>query len=147
MSEDSDAATDTTEDTSADATEDATEDAEPDATEDASADTGEEIALTAGEAAAVCGSGDDPLLTASPTGDPGAIIVTHAGFSMGCCPEFLRVSATANQGTSTINVSYELGPDPCDCICTLDTAYTLSGIPTGSWTVEVGGDSATVEVP
>jgi hypothetical protein len=143
-----DATTDSAADTSEDPDSDTPEDASGgDASEDTSADASGGITLSAGEAAAVCGSGGDRLLTASPTGDPGAIIVTHAGFSMGCCPEFLRVSASANQATDTISIAYELGPDLCDCICTLDTAYSLSGIPAGEWTVTASEDSAAVSVP
>lgn len=64
----------------------------------------------------------------------GELSVVHEAAQQGCCPTFL-LSAEASQRRSEISVSYDLSQDDCDCVCELDLSYTLTGIPSGAWTL------------
>ena len=57
------------------------------------------------------------------------------------------MQARADWSTNTIEVPYDTMPDPCACICTLDAAYVLEGIPAGTWTVDAVGATDQVVVP
>ena len=88
-----------------------------------------------------CGPDPEPLppegVIAELAG-PSAIQVMHFNFQMGCCPES-EILASSDSAQSTITVTYNLWDDLCDCICDLDAMFTLTGIPAGSWTLELPG--------
>ena len=46
----------------------------------------------------------------------------------------------------TVAVTYEETGDPCDCMCTYNFAYSLTGLTAGDWTITAAGDTATVTV-
>ena len=88
-----------------------------------------------------CGPDPEPLppegVIAELAG-PSAIQVMHFNFQMGCCPQS-EILASSDSAQSTITVTYNLWDDLCDCICDLDAMFTLTGIPAGSWTLELPG--------
>ena len=92
-----------------------------------------------------CGSGGEDRLEATATA-PGQVAVTHLGYADGCCPREV-VPAVAVDG-DTLRLSYTLVEDLCDCICSLDVAYTIVGVPAGDWTLMAvdGGLSTAVRV-
>ncbi len=75
----------------------------------------------------------------------GSLSVSHFAFSEGCCPE-IGVSAALTD--RMIRVEVDLFNDFCECICTLDVVYTLSGVPSGEWLLVVNGQELIeVDVP
>ena len=72
---------------------------------------------------------------------PGAISVLDFDYAVGCCPE-LDMTADLNQGAATITMGYTLSNDICDCACSLDILFELSGIPAGTWTLVLPGGEA-----
>lgn len=84
------------------------------------------------------------VLSATPS-SPGTVMVNHADFREGCCPDF-TATANANRGEARIDVSYSLTDDACDCVCLLDLTYTLSGIQAGEWSLAAGFDLTVVTV-
>lgn len=81
-------------------------------------------------------------LTVSATG-PGTISVLHLNVPDECCLE--HEIALSEAGT-TLSVEYEAKGDPCDCMCSFDYSFTVSGLDPGTWTVQAGDSSATVQV-
>lgn len=75
----------------------------------------------------------------------GAVSVTHDGVGGSCCVGF-DVAAETDEAAATVSVTYEETGEPCDCICTYNLAYTLTGLSAGDWTIEAAGDSTTVTV-
>ncbi len=84
-----------------------------------------------------------PSLAAEANG-PGAITVTEMGFETSCC---LELSPSAYIEDMTLFVSYAEVGDPCDCICYYTIDYVISGLASGTWTVESGAQSVDVDVP
>lgn len=101
--------------------------------------------LTATAAEVSCDAGVGPGLTVtSPAA--GTVSGVDGDVQEGCCPTF-EVQGEASQRTSTVSVTYLLTDDVCDCICSLDLTWTLTGVPAGAWTVVTpGGRSASVTV-
>lgn len=96
------------------------------------------------DALAECGDSAASLEAVSNA--PGELSVVHGAAEQGCCPE-LTVTGEANQRRSEISVAYALSGDECDCVCMLDLSYTLTGIPSGSWTfIAPGGQQLPVTV-
>lgn len=100
-------------------------------------------ALETRDALVTCGDSNGGLVANSSA--PGELDVLHDAASQGCCPTFL-LSAEASQRRAEITVTYDLSQDPCDCICALDLSYTLSGIPSGIWTLVTPNGSIPVDV-
>ena len=84
-----------------------------------------------------------PSLVAEANG-PGAIKVTEMGFETSCC---LELSPGAYIEDMTLFISYAEVGEPCDCICYYTIDYVISGLASGTWTVESGAQSVDVEVP
>jgi hypothetical protein len=77
--------------------------------------------------------------------ESGGLDVTHVNAMEGCCPEF-SADAELNLRNSTLEVGYTLVNDNCDCVCSLNLAYTITGIPPDvGFTMWAGG--ATLSVP
>ena len=78
--------------------------------------------------------------------DDGTIEVVHYAWSDGCCPQ---IDIAAEGDGDTITVRFELYDDFCNCICSLNVGYTLTGVPAGTWTLEVAGGPTIegIEVP
>jgi len=75
----------------------------------------------------------------------GGLDVVHTAAQMGCCPEF-SAEAELSLRNDTLLVNYNLANDFCDCICNLNLAYTLTGIPEGiGFTLSANGVSLVVE--
>ena len=70
----------------------------------------------------------------------GTLDVVHLGAADGCCPDF-EVTAELNLGDDNLTANYAFTNDFCDCVCSLDVAYTLTEIPTGSYTLMANGTS------
>jgi hypothetical protein len=92
-----------------------------------------------------CGDPSDQETLTAVSAVAGRIDVTHLDYASGCCPEAVQVEVEVLG--RTLDVSYTLVNDFCDCICELDTSYTLVGVDGGPWTVRAGAVEATVEVP
>ena len=75
----------------------------------------------------------------------GSIEVTDTHFYDGCCPQ-LTVEAELHVGSATIVPNYTILSDDCECEAALTLSYSVSGIPAGSYTVEIDGLSAAVAV-
>jgi hypothetical protein len=69
-------------------------------------------------------------------GKTGDVDVVHENFAYGCCPSWFDVTATLVTGDDDIEISYDVGPDLCDCYCPLTATYTLEAVPDGTWTRE-----------
>lgn len=87
-------------------------------------------------------SGEPESLTVTADG-PGTIQVLHLNVPDECCLE--HEIALSEAGT-TLTVEYEAKGDPCDCICSFDYSFTVSGLEPGTWTVQAGNSSSTVQV-
>ena len=89
------------------------------------------------DADAFCGPEPEPLpqdnLMLNVVG-PGEISVIQWNYSEGCCPQ-IEVDVVEDLSSSTLSVSYNLFDDVCDCICSLDISYEVTGIPAGQWTL------------
>ncbi len=81
-------------------------------------------------------------LTVTPAG-PGTIEVLHQNVPDACCVEHEVITSVSGDA---LTIVYESSGDPCDCMCSYDFSYTLSGLTTGDWVVEAAGSSATVTV-
>lgn len=73
----------------------------------------------------------------------GAIAVSHHNFLDECCVEH-RIK-TEVDGT-TLTITYPTRGGPCDCRCSYDFDFTVTGLDAGTWTVNAGGSSASVVV-
>ena len=72
--------------------------------------------------------------------------VIDSNFAQGCCPQ-AEVTATADIDTMVVTPIYTLTGDDCDCVTGLELSYTLTGLPTGRWTVTYGDASSSADVP
>jgi hypothetical protein len=110
-------------------------------------DTDADIELRVTHPGADCGEGGDEALDLStPSTSDHEIDVVHLSAADGCCPEYLDVTATLDEDGGLIAATYTLGPDPCECICSLDFSYTLHEVPSGTWTVQSGSQSGSIVV-
>ena len=75
----------------------------------------------------------------------GTLDVVHLAAADGCCPEF-EVTAELNLSDEQLTADYTFSNDFCDCVCSLDVAYTLSEIPTGTWTLVANGSTQSITV-
>jgi hypothetical protein len=75
----------------------------------------------------------------------GSLAVSHWMAQPGCCPT-LAVWAIQDLRHGTIDVTYDVSADDCECECELDFFYTLSDAQPGGFTLQAGGDSASVTV-
>ncbi len=73
----------------------------------------------------------------------GTVQVLHQNVPDECCVE--HEVATSISGT-TLTIEYPSSGDPCDCMCSYDYSFTVSGLTAGEWTVEAGDASAVVTV-
>ena len=73
----------------------------------------------------------------------GTIDVVHQNVPDECC---LDHTIELGEAGTTLSVSYVSKGDPCDCMCSYDYSFTVSGLDPGTWTVEAGSSSATVQV-
>jgi hypothetical protein len=136
---DSDADSDT--DSDADADSDTDADADGDSDTDSDADTDVSVV----DPQVDCGESTVEALGTTVSG--GSVGVDHAAFADGCCPAFLRVNLDVDREAQVVAATYELGEDPCDCICKLDASYTIEGLPSGTWSIEAGSLAASATVP
>ncbi|MCB9693701.1 MAG: hypothetical protein H6736_17970 [Alphaproteobacteria bacterium] len=65
-------------------------------------------------------------------------------YAEGCCPQF---EGTAGITGEDVRVFYGLQNDLCDCICSLNLAYAIEGMPSGTWRITDGDAEAWVTVP
>ena len=72
--------------------------------------------------------------------------VIDSNFAQGCCPQ-AEVTASADIDTMVVTPVYTLTGDDCDCVTGLVMNYTLTGLPTGRWTVTYGDASGSADVP
>lgn len=85
-----------------------------------------------------------PRLDASLAGSD-SIRVSHDNFEGNCCAE---LTVTVSEGAGTLAMVYTDTGEPCDCLCSLDLTYTLTEVPSGSYSVTAaGGVSDTVDIP
>jgi hypothetical protein len=76
--------------------------------------------------------------------ESGGLDVTHVNAKDGCCPEF-NADAELNLRNSILEVGYTLVNDNCDCVCSLNLAYTITGIPPDvGFTMWAGGSTLSV---
>ena len=55
---------------------------------------------------------------------------------------------TVSEGAGTLAMVYTDTGEPCDCLCSFDLTYTLTEVPSGSYSVTAaGGVSDTVDIP
>lgn len=73
--------------------------------------------------------------------------VIDVAFGPGCCPTTVDVTAIASLRTNTIEPSYTVSGDDCDCVAAVSVSYTLSEVPSGYFTLVEGSGSVEVEVP
>lgn len=77
--------------------------------------------------------------------ESGGLDVTHVNAREGCCPEF-SADAELSLRNDILEVGYTLANDNCDCVCSLNLAYTITGIPP-----DVGftmwADGSTLSIP
>lgn len=97
------------------------------------------VAVSAGES----DSGHSVSATASGSG---VVSVLETSAAYGCCPDVV-VAAQLDTSSGRIAATSTFGTDMCACFLVLDLAYTLTGVPAGTWTLDVGGASTTVAVP
>ena len=104
-------------------------------------------ALEVEDESAECGSNQsgDPTHIMAAEMRPGEIQVTVVNAVGGCCPNGVTVTAEMTPATSTIDLAWKLGEDPCHCYCMLDIGATLPEVPAGTWTIRAEGYEATVE--
>ncbi|MFH1469996.1 MAG: hypothetical protein ABIO70_36765 [Pseudomonadota bacterium] len=103
-----------------------------------------ELTVTAAEA--TCRQPDEPeggLEVTSPAA--GTLEVVHYAVQTGCCPT-LTVFALQDLRHDSIDVTYEVSGDDCQCACQLDFRYTLADAQPGSFTLQAEGASAEVTV-
>jgi hypothetical protein len=141
--------TDTDVDTDADADTDTDTDTDTDADTDTDTDTDTEPpGVTVTDASLICGDYDYtciPELSASSSG-PGAVTVQVWNLTTGCCPDGVTVDPTLSTKDHTLNLTWIAGKDVCDCICCLDLTAELAGVPPGTWTVQIAGETDDVAV-
>jgi hypothetical protein len=145
---DSDADSDSDTDTDTDADADSDSDADADSDADSDADTDPEFPVDVRGAQVECGDPQGqpppmPMLQAQVSSN-GVVNVAHLHHSFGCCPD---LEVTAVRSGSTVDISYALTNDFCDCICLLDIVYRLRDLPSGTWTLQADGLTTTVDVP
>ena len=73
----------------------------------------------------------------------GAVHVEHNHVADDCC---LEHTVTASTSGTTLNISYPSSGEPCDCVCSYDYSFNVSGLAAGAWTVNAAGSSTTVTV-
>lgn len=111
---------------------------------DDSGDTDTPPAMAVEDAAIDCSLSEQPAgvyLTAS----AGRISVVDVDVLAGCCPAGVAVGLDVTG--EVITPRYTPGADPCDCVCGLDTTYTITNVPAGTWTVDDGSHQSTATVP
>ncbi len=86
-------------------------------------------------------SGDDALTAAESNG---MIDVEHLAVTGNCCPYGWNIGVTVDG--SELLVWYD-GDGDCDCECNYDLQYQITGVESGTWTVNAGGASVEVVVP
>ena len=74
------------------------------------------------------------------------ISVIDSNFALGSCPD-ADVTATADLDTMVVTPVYTLTNDTCGGTTGLKLTYTLTGLPTGRWTVTYGDASGSADVP
>lgn len=102
--------------------------------------------LTVTTAEATCRQPDEPeggLEVTAPAA--GTLEVVHYAVQDGCCPT-LTVFALQDLRHDTIDVTYEVSGDDCQCVCDLDFRYTLADAWPGSFTLQAQGESVDVTV-
>ena len=104
-------------------------------------DVGCDIGVEAADAS--CGDGISGF-TAIPDG-VGALKIAHGEIEWGCCPK-VDVTVVADGEARTLDASYRLYQDDCDCVCELDLSYRMTDIPAGTWTVNEAGATTTATV-
>jgi len=95
-----------------------------------------------------CGDPDDPVMSEpmAAFGGPNQIEIIHQGVVDGLQPEWL-IGGELDESTRTIRMIYEVtGSDISAETCAWTLEYVIHGVPTGEWTVEARGDSATATV-
>jgi len=86
-------------------------------------------------------TGDDAL---SASVSDGVIDVEHLAVTGNCCPEGWDIGVVVDG--SELDVWY-YGDGDCDCECLYDLEYQITGVESGTWTLNAGGASLEVEVP
>jgi len=70
----------------------------------------------------------------------GNLHITHTNAKFNCCPDYITIQATIENGVITIVEQEDLGiSGGCDCICPFDVAYTVPDIPPGFYLIKVVG--------
>lgn len=135
-------------DADADADADTDTDADADADADTDADADPQSVPVTGASYECDGwdTGAISALSAEAGKSSGTAEVSHTDVETGCCPT-LDLTAVADTTSNEIDVTYNLDKDDCDCVCSIDLAYTLTDIPSGTWTVRARGDAAKVTIP
>jgi hypothetical protein len=82
---------------------------------------------------ATCGEDGREGIEVSATNDA-QVGITHGAFSEGCCPD-LAISGVLDDEERTLTATYDLTNDICECVCSLDIEYGISGLPAGNWTL------------
>lgn len=103
--------------------------------------------LTVTDATAECGQGTpgDPAALTAESPSSGVVALTLVNAEQGCCPT-IGASGMASLRNDTLSAEYWLTSDDCDCVCSLDVALVFAEVPAGSFTVTLGGETATVTV-
>ncbi len=121
------------------------DDTDTDSDTDADSDTDSDLPITNAEASCGAGGSSELELTVPGSGI-GVIDVRHTAVSEGCCPDSFEVTARVDEADGTITTTYNLGPDPCECICALDYEFRLNDVPPGTWMVVSEGLSELIDV-
>jgi hypothetical protein len=133
-------------DTDTDVDVDADTDVDSDTDTDTDPDTDPPVSLTTTDPESRCE--DDTAVTprlVATSPKAGQVALLLEDWAQGCCPT-TTVTGVADDGV--IEAVVGLSDDLCDCVCTLSTTWTFSGVPAGTWSVRAGGyTSGAVVVP
>lgn len=92
-----------------------------------------------------CLNASSSTVLAASFNDAGELDVTHINAQQGCCPEF-SADAELSLRNDALDVGYSLVNDNCDCVCNLNLAYTITGIPPDvGFTLYAGGAILSVQ--
>lgn len=88
----------------------------------------------------------DPHTIRATVGGDGSVAVEDYHLADGCCPT-VAVTAWLDPGTSLVTPVYALTDDFCDCYTGLSLQYTISGLPSGTYTLGSADAETTFTVP
>lgn len=74
----------------------------------------------------------------------GVVHIAHTSVSANCCEELTPDPVLLD---TTLRLTYVVSGEVCDCMCTFDLAYDITGVASGTYEVAYGDVTTTVTVP